>query len=76
MTFEEVMTTLESCGDAQTKKTLGNHGAKEPYFGVKVAELKKILKKKPKRTTNYPCSYMPPGNSDANVSSSLIGRRG
>ncbi len=64
MTFEEVMTTLESCGDAQTKKTLGNHGAKEPYFGVKVAELKKILKKT-KKNHELSLQLYATGNSDA-----------
>ncbi|MCO4818238.1 MAG: DNA alkylation repair protein [Bacteroidetes bacterium] len=64
MTFEEVMDTLESSGDAQTKKTLGNHGAQEPYFGVKVSELKKILKKT-KKNHELSLELYATGNSDA-----------
>jgi len=45
MTLQEVLKELESYGDERTKNTLMKHGAKEPFFGVKVADLKKILKK-------------------------------
>ena len=44
MTFEEVMAELEAYGNEQTKKTFLNHGAQEPLFGVRVGDLKKILK--------------------------------
>ena len=45
MTFEEVMLALEEMGNEQTKNTFINHGAHEPLFGVRVGDLKKILKK-------------------------------
>ena len=45
MTCEEVLAELESFGDEQTKKTFMRHGAREPFFGVKVQDLKKIQKK-------------------------------
>jgi 3-methyladenine DNA glycosylase AlkD len=45
MNLSEILKELEQYGDAQTKKTHMNHGAKEPLFGVKVEHLKKILKK-------------------------------
>ena len=64
MTFKEVMAALEAYGDPQTKKTLGTHGAKEPYFGVKVADLKKILKKV-KKNHELSLSLYATGNSDA-----------
>lgn len=64
MTLQEVMTELEARGDAQTKKTLGVHGAKEPYFGVKVADLKKILKKI-KKDHELVLELYATGNSDA-----------
>lgn len=64
MTLDEVMVALESYGDAQTKKTLGNHGAQEPYFGVKVADLKKVLKKTKKNHT-LSLELYATGNSDA-----------
>lgn len=44
MTLEEVMRQLESLGTAQTVKTFRNHGAQGEMFGVKVGDLKKILK--------------------------------
>lgn len=44
MTLPEVMTQLEAAGNPGTKKVLEKHGAKEPHFGVKVADLKKIVK--------------------------------
>ena len=48
-TASEIMLELEKYGDEQTKKTLIKHGAKEPFYGVKVADLKKILKKTNKK---------------------------
>jgi hypothetical protein len=52
MTANEVMSELKAFGDEQTKKTYIRHGAREPLFGVKVADLKRSLKK-PKRTIHY-----------------------
>lgn len=63
-TFEEVMIQLEAAGDPQTKKTLMKHGAREPFFGVKVAELKKILKKT-KKNHELSLKLYATGNSDA-----------
>lgn len=51
MTAEEVVAELQSLGNPQTKKTWMNHGAKEPCFGVKIEDMKKILKREKK---NYP----------------------
>ena len=64
MTLSEVMTELESYGDDRTKNTLMNHGAKEPFFGVKVADLKKILKKT-KKNHELSLELYATGNSDA-----------
>ncbi|MFN8239782.1 MAG: DNA alkylation repair protein [Bacteroidales bacterium] len=36
------MSKLEACGSEQTKKVLMKHGAREPFFGVKVEYLTKI----------------------------------
>ncbi len=52
MNVKEVLRELESYADERTKNTHMKHGAQEPLFGVKVADLKKILKKR-KRTTNF-----------------------
>jgi 3-methyladenine DNA glycosylase AlkD len=45
MTFDQVMTELAAKGSETTKRTLVKHGAKEPFFGVKVADLQVIRKK-------------------------------
>lgn len=44
LTYEEVMAQLERMGSEQTKKTFMNHGAREPLFGVKIGDLKKLVK--------------------------------
>lgn len=45
MTFDEIMAYLEEKGNDQTKKVLMKHGAREPFFGVKVGDLKPIQKR-------------------------------
>lgn len=64
MTASEIMKQLEKMGDAQTKKTFLRHGASEPLFGVKIAELKTILKKTKKNHT-LSLELFKTGNSDA-----------
>lgn len=64
MTAKEVMQQLEAYGNEGTKKVLMNHGAKEPFFGVKVADLKKILKKT-KKNHELSLELYATGNSDA-----------
>jgi 3-methyladenine DNA glycosylase AlkD len=64
MTTNEILKELENYGDPQTKKTLMRHGAKEPFFGVKVADLKKILKKT-KKNHELSLELYNTGNSDA-----------
>jgi len=64
MTLNEVLQELELLSDEQTKKTLMRHGAKEPFFGVKVGEMKKILKKT-KKNHQLSLELYATGNSDA-----------
>ena len=64
MTTAEILKQLQEFGDEQTKKTLMNHGAKEPFFGVKVQDLKKILKKT-KKNHELSIELYATGNSDA-----------
>ena len=45
MTCDEVMAELKSLGTAQTKKTLIRHGVQEPLFGVKIGDMKPIVKR-------------------------------
>jgi 3-methyladenine DNA glycosylase AlkD len=44
MTTSEIVEKLKALGSDQIRRILMNHGAKEPVFGVKIEELKKILK--------------------------------
>ena len=71
MTLDEVMGELESMGTAQTKKTFMRHGAKEPYFGVKIGDMKKIQKKVKKDHTLSLALY-DTGNADAMYLAGLI----
>ena len=64
MTANEILIELESYGDSQTKNTLLKHGAREPFFGVKVQDLKKILKKT-KKNHELSLDLYRTGNSDA-----------
>lgn len=64
MTLQEVIKALEDFGDEGTKGILMKHGAKEPFYGVKVADLKKILKKT-KKNHELSLELYATGNSDA-----------
>lgn len=64
MTLEDVMQELEGYGDERNKSTLMKHGAQEPFFGVKVADLKKVLKKT-KKNHELSLALYQTGNSDA-----------
>ena len=64
MTLQEVIKELEQRGDANTKKVLMSHGAREPLVGVKVADLKIILKKT-KKDHALSLELYKTGNSDA-----------
>ena len=64
MTAKEILKKLQEYGDEQTKSTLMKHGAKEPIFGVKVQDLKKILKKT-KKNHELSLELYASGNSDA-----------
>ena len=64
MTVKEILDQLEKFGDERTKNTLMNHGAREPFFGVKVADLKKILKQT-KKNHELSLELYNTGNSDA-----------
>ncbi|MGG3448917.1 DNA alkylation repair protein [Domibacillus aminovorans] len=65
MTYEEVMGKLEQLGTDQTKKTFLRHGAKEPFFGVKVGDLKKHCVKDVKKDQQLVYDLYASGNSDA-----------
>lgn len=45
MSAADILKELKTLGSASTKKVLMNHGAREPFYGVKVADLKVIQKR-------------------------------
>jgi len=71
MTLAEVMNALEAMGNPSTKKVLIKHGAKEPFFGVKVGDLKKI-QKKIKKDHELSKALFNTGNGDAMYLAGLI----
>lgn len=44
MKLKDVMAALQSKGSESTKRVMMKHGAKEPYFGVKIGDMKPIAK--------------------------------
>src|ERR1700712_3571383 len=71
MTVKEIMTTLATKGSDSLKKILLKHGVKEPFFGVKVEELKKI-QKIVKKDYQLAKDLYATGNADAMYLAGLI----
>ncbi len=71
MTVKEIMAQLEAMGSESVKKILLKHGVKEPFFGVKVADLKPI-EKKIKKDYQLAKDLYATGNADAMYLAGLI----
>jgi 3-methyladenine DNA glycosylase AlkD len=71
MTAKEVMAELKRLGDAQTKKTFLRHGAKEPFYGVKIGDMK-VIQKKIKHDHQLALELYDTGVSDAMYFAALI----
>lgn len=71
MTAPEIMQQLASLGSETTKNVFLKHGAREPYFGVKVSDLKPI-QKKIKKDYELSKALYSTGNSDAMYLAGLI----
>ncbi len=71
MTPDEIMQQLQQFGNESTKKVLIKHGAREPFFGVKIEDLKKI-QKKIKSDYQLSLELYNTGNSDAMYLAGLI----
>ncbi len=71
MTFQQVMTALENMGSENTKRIFAKHGAKEPFFGVKVGDMKTIVKKV-RKNHDLALQLYASGNSDAMYLAALI----
>lgn len=72
MTAKEILDELKPLGQASYKKVLmNNHGVREPCFGVKIAELKKI-QKRIKKDYQLALDLYATGNYDAMYLAGLI----
>ncbi len=71
MTLENVLEEIKKYGNESTKKIFMNHGAKEPFYGVKVGDLKKI-QKKIKKNHELAIALFDSGVSDAMYLAGLI----
>jgi 3-methyladenine DNA glycosylase AlkD len=71
MTKAEVMKELQSLGSVEVKERWGKHGAREPFFGVKVEDLKKVMKKI-KNDQKVAMELYDTGNSDAMYLAGLV----
>ena len=71
MTAKQVMTELEALGSPSIKKILLQHGVREPFFGVKVGDMKPI-QKKIKMDYQLAKELYATGNADAQYFAGLI----
>lgn len=71
MTANEILAQLKLLGSDSIKKVLLKHGAREPFYGVKVEELKKI-QKKIKKDYKLSMELFDSGISDAMYLAGLI----
>lgn len=71
MTKDEVLSKLKALGSEQTKKVLTKHGAHEPFYGVKITDLKPIVKKI-KKNHDLSLELYATGISDAMYLAGLI----
>ncbi len=71
MTVNEIMSFLESKGSEQTRKIYSKHGAPDGFYGVKVSDLK-IIVKKVKKNHALALDLFETGNSDAMYLAGLI----
>jgi len=71
MTKDQVMTELKKKGSESIKKIFQNHGANEPMYGVKVADLK-VIQKKVKKDHELAMDLFATGNYDAMYLAGLI----
>jgi hypothetical protein len=71
MNLTEVMSALKAKGSESTKRILLKHGAKEPFFGVKVGDMKPLAKKLKGRQA-LALELFATGNSDAQYLAGMI----
>ena len=71
MTAKEILAQLEKMGSPSIKKVYQKHGAVEPFFGVKIGDMKPIVKQV-KENHRLAMELYATGNSDAMYLAGLI----
>jgi 3-methyladenine DNA glycosylase AlkD len=71
MTTKEILKQLKEFGNEQTKMIFMRHGAREPFYGVKVQDLKTI-QNKARKNHELALELFDTGNSDAMYLAALI----
>jgi 3-methyladenine DNA glycosylase AlkD len=71
MTFDEIMQFLKDHENPDGKKVLMRHGAREPFYGVRIGDLKKVVKRV-KKNHELAMQLYATGNSDAMYLAGLI----
>jgi len=70
---KEIMNELAMLGTEQTVKTMKNHGAVEPIYGVRIGDMKPILKRHP-NDHKLALELFKTGNSDAMYLAGLMSK--
>lgn len=70
---KEIMNELAMLGTEQTRKTLKNHGAVEPIYGVRIGDMKPILKRH-RNDHKLALELFKTGNSDAMYLAGLMSK--
>ena len=71
MTANEIVEELRTFGSESIKKVLRNHGVQEPFFGVKIGDMKKI-QKRIKKDYHLALDLYDTGNYDAMYLAGLV----
>ena len=71
MSFNEIMQFLKNHENPNGKKVLMRHGARDPFYGVRIGDLKKVVKKV-KKNHELAMRLYATGNSDAMYLAGLI----
>jgi 3-methyladenine DNA glycosylase AlkD len=71
MTANEILEELKALGAESIKKVLRNHGVREPFFGVKIGDMKKI-QKRIKKDYQLALDLYDTGNYDAMYLAGLV----
>jgi 3-methyladenine DNA glycosylase AlkD len=71
MGAKEILAELKSMGSPSVKKVLLNHGIREPFYGVKIGDMKKIVKRI-KKDYQLALDLYDTGNYDAMYLAGLI----